>query len=206
MRCATSRRRRATSSRRGSAARFRAPAARRRPTRPPSRPSSTTRSRRCSTSVTPQRPDPLLQVRDARHQGPGTAQARARPRKGVRIIRDRFNVPHIYGKTNDDVTFGAGWALAQDRELLLEQARYNARVAAVDAPGPEAIDLIVGPQELPAERADRARGAQGGRQAAERYGKRGAAPAARHRRRTSRASTPTTRPTTSPTSPGSATT
>ena len=67
-----------------------------------------------------------------------------RPRKGVRIVRDAFNVPHIYGKTDDDVTFGAGWALAQDRTLLLEQARYNSRVAVVDAPGLEAIDLIVG--------------------------------------------------------------
>ena len=53
----------------------------------------------------------------------------------MRIVRDRFNVPHIYGRTNDDVTWGAGWVLAQDRELLLEQARYNARVAVVDAPG-----------------------------------------------------------------------
>jgi acyl-homoserine lactone acylase PvdQ len=75
-------------------------------------------------------------------QGPLTRERV--PRKGVRIIRDRFNVPHIYGKTNDDVTWGAGWALAHDRELLLEQARYNARVAVVDAPGETAIDLIVG--------------------------------------------------------------
>jgi acyl-homoserine lactone acylase PvdQ len=67
-----------------------------------------------------------------------------RPRKGVRIVRDEHNVPHIYGKTNDAVTWGAGWALAQDRALLLEQARYNARVAVIDAPGLEALDLIVG--------------------------------------------------------------
>ena len=75
-------------------------------------------------------------------QGPLTREGV--PRKGVRIIRDRFNVPHIYGKTNDDVTWGAGWALAHDRELLLEQARYNSRVAVVDAPGLTAIDLITG--------------------------------------------------------------
>ena len=66
------------------------------------------------------------------------------PRKGVRIFRDKFNVPHIYGRTNDDVTWGAGWAVAKDRELLLEQARYNARVAVVDAPGLSAIGLVVG--------------------------------------------------------------
>jgi acyl-homoserine lactone acylase PvdQ len=77
-------------------------------------------------------------------QGQGPLKREPVPRKGVRIIRDRFNVPHIYGKTNDDVTWGAGWALARDRELLLEQARYNARVAVVDAPGETAIDLIVG--------------------------------------------------------------
>ena len=66
------------------------------------------------------------------------------PRKGVRIFRDKFDVPHIYGRTNDDVTWGAGWAVAHDRELLLEQARYNARVAVVDAPGLSAIGLVVG--------------------------------------------------------------
>src|SRR5215210_7884361 len=66
------------------------------------------------------------------------------PRRGVRILRDKFNVPHIYGRTNDDVTWGAGWAVAHDRELLLEQARYNARVAVVDAPGLSAIGLVVG--------------------------------------------------------------
>ncbi|MBA3261935.1 MAG: penicillin acylase family protein [Thermoleophilaceae bacterium] len=77
-------------------------------------------------------------------QGEGPLKRERVPRKGVRIIRDRFNVPHIYGKTNDDVTWAAGWAIAHDRELLLEQARYNARVAVVDAPGQTAIDLIVG--------------------------------------------------------------
>ena len=61
------------------------------------------------------------------------------PRKGVRIFRDKFDVPHIYGRTNDDVTWGPGWAVAHDRELLLEQARYNARVAVVDAPGLSAM-------------------------------------------------------------------
>jgi acyl-homoserine lactone acylase PvdQ len=77
-------------------------------------------------------------------QGQGPLHRERVPRKGVKLIRDRFNVPHIYGKTNDDVTWGSGWAIAEDRELLLEQARYNARVAVVDAPGETAIDLIVG--------------------------------------------------------------
>ena len=65
------------------------------------------------------------------------------PHHGVRIFRDKFNVPHIYGRTDDDVTWGAGWTVAQDRELLLEQARYNSRVAVIDAPGLSAIGLVV---------------------------------------------------------------
>lgn len=61
---------------------------------------------------------------------------------GITIVRDKYNVPHITGETYDDVIKGAGWVSAQDRGLLLEQARYNARVAAIDAPGLRAIDLI----------------------------------------------------------------
>ena len=75
-----------------------------------------------------------------RGQGP-LRRERVR-RRGVRILRDRHNVPHIFGRTDDAVTWGAGWALAKDRQLLLEQARFNARVAVVDAPGLSAIDLI----------------------------------------------------------------
>ena len=56
------------------------------------------------------------------------------PRKGVRILRDRYNVPHITGSTRDDVTWAMGWVLAEDRGLLLAQGRYPARLAAIDAP------------------------------------------------------------------------
>ncbi|MGK2938231.1 MAG: penicillin acylase family protein [Solirubrobacteraceae bacterium] len=64
------------------------------------------------------------------------------PRPGVTIQRDRFNVPHITGQTADDVVWAAGWVIAKDRTLLLEQARYNSRVAAIDAPGLSAIGLV----------------------------------------------------------------
>src|SRR6266516_4442233 len=33
-----------------------------------------------------------------------------RPRPGLRILRDRWDVPHIYGRTRQDVEFGAGSA------------------------------------------------------------------------------------------------
>ncbi len=100
-------------------------------------------------------------------KGQGRMRRERVPRRGVTILRDKHNVPHIRGRTNDDVTWGAGWALAHDRELLLEQARFNARVAVLDVPNISAIGLIVGLKQLQAERAGRARGQQGDREAAQ---------------------------------------
>jgi acyl-homoserine lactone acylase PvdQ len=59
-------------------------------------------------------------------------------------VRDAFNVPHITGKARDDVTWGAGWVLEEDRGLLLAQGRYPARMAALDAPGIDAFSLVTG--------------------------------------------------------------
>ena len=64
------------------------------------------------------------------------------PRPGVTIVRDRYNVPHVKAETYDDGIWAAGWIASSDRNLLGEQARYNGRVAAIDAPGLSAIDLI----------------------------------------------------------------
>ena len=72
--------------------------------------------------------------------GPGTADPVPRP--GVQIIRDSFNVPHITAQSYDDGICAADWVFAKDRGLLLQQARYNARVAAVDVPGVTALELI----------------------------------------------------------------
>ena len=41
------------------------------------------------------------------------------PRTGVVIQRDGWDVPHVTGKTQADVEYGAGWATAEDRGLLL---------------------------------------------------------------------------------------
>jgi acyl-homoserine lactone acylase PvdQ len=64
------------------------------------------------------------------------------PRPGVTITRDSFNVPHVDGATHDDGVWAAGWIAAEDRGLLLQQARNDARVAAIDAPGLSALGLI----------------------------------------------------------------
>src|SRR4051794_13457148 len=65
--------------------------------------------------------------------GPGKTEKL--PRKGIKVVRDRFNVPHVTAKTYDDGVWADGWLLAEDRQLLLEQARYNSRVAAIGVPG-----------------------------------------------------------------------
>jgi acyl-homoserine lactone acylase PvdQ len=70
------------------------------------------------------------------------------PFPGVTLLRDRFNVPHVYANTRQAGIQTAGWILAEDRGLLLEQARYNSRVAVIDAPGLSAIDLTAGLQNF----------------------------------------------------------
>ena len=70
------------------------------------------------------------------------------PRPGVTITRDRFHVPHVTGQTHDDGVWAAGWIAAQDRSLLMEVARYNGRVAALDVPGITAISLINSGQQF----------------------------------------------------------
>lgn len=72
--------------------------------------------------------------------GPGTQEAI--PRAGVTVIRDRFHVPHVTAPTADDGIFTAGWLLAEDRGLLLQQARNAARVAAIDVPNVTAFGLL----------------------------------------------------------------
>jgi acyl-homoserine lactone acylase PvdQ len=70
------------------------------------------------------------------------------PFPGVTLLRDRFDVPHVFASTRDAGIQTAGWILAEDRGLLLEQARYNSRVAVIDAPGLSAIDLTAGLQSF----------------------------------------------------------
>src|SRR4051812_48641094 len=86
--------------------------------------------------------------------GPGRVEAV--PLKGVTIVRDRYDVPHITATTRDGVTFAMGWTLAEDRGLLLQQARYPARLAALDAPNIDAFGLVAGlATYTPTKRVDR---------------------------------------------------
>jgi acyl-homoserine lactone acylase PvdQ len=64
------------------------------------------------------------------------------PHPGIKIVRDRFNVPHITGRNKLDLDWAAGWVAQEDRGLLLAQARYPGRFAALDAPGIDAFGLV----------------------------------------------------------------
>jgi acyl-homoserine lactone acylase PvdQ len=78
-----------------------------------------------------------------------------RPRPGVRILRDRWGVPHVYGRTRADVEFGAGWATAEDRYILLELLRGPGRLAALDVPGVDPFALATsGRQFVPTPETD----------------------------------------------------
>lgn len=74
--------------------------------------------------------------------GPGVKEKL--PRKDVTITRDRYGVPHVRATNYDAGVWAAGWIAAADRGLLMQQARDNARVAAIDAPGLDALGLIAG--------------------------------------------------------------
>jgi acyl-homoserine lactone acylase PvdQ len=83
----------------------------------------------------------------------GKVERTERPRKGLTIKRDSYGVPHIYGKTRDDVEFGAGWVTAEDRSLFIETIRGPARVAALDVPGLNAFNLATSLRQFVPSRA-----------------------------------------------------
>ncbi|MGZ3442186.1 MAG: penicillin acylase family protein, partial [Polyangia bacterium] len=59
---------------------------------------------------------------------PDDVESTESPRPGVIIVRDKgYGIPHVYGATDDDVEFGAGYAGAEDRLFLMDVLRHTAR-------------------------------------------------------------------------------
>ena len=58
------------------------------------------------------------------------------PRDGVTIYVDDFGVPIVYGDSEADVWFGAGYAMAADRLFLLDGVRRTARGTLAELTGP----------------------------------------------------------------------
>lgn len=63
-------------------------------------------------------------------------------RPGLQILRDSHDIPHIYGRTRDDVMFGSGWVAAEDRGLLLLEGIGPAYLATLDVPGINPFRLV----------------------------------------------------------------
>jgi acyl-homoserine lactone acylase PvdQ len=92
----------------------------------------------------------------------GKVERTERPKNGLVIKRDSWDVPHIYGKTRDLVEFGAGWVTAEDRGLFIETIRGPARVAALDVPGLDAFNLATSLRQfVPSRAAERVVAASG---------------------------------------------
>ena len=81
-------------------------------------------------------------------RGQGPTRREAVPRPGVRIVRDRWNVPHIIGKTRADVAWGAGWVTIEDRYLLIGLARNATALAALDVPGLDPFGVALSGQRF----------------------------------------------------------
>ncbi len=76
----------------------------------------------------------------------GDAHEEETGRPGLRLIYDAYGIPHVYGKTRDDLAFGAGWTTARDRGLLLTLGRGPARAAIADVPNLDAFSLVTSGQ------------------------------------------------------------
>jgi acyl-homoserine lactone acylase PvdQ len=48
------------------------------------------------------------------------------PEPGLTIVRDNYDVPHVYGQTRAETMFGAGYAGAEDRLFLMDVLRHYA--------------------------------------------------------------------------------
>ncbi len=65
------------------------------------------------------------------------------PKAGLKIVRDKHDIPHINGATRADVMFGSGWVAAKDRGLLLQLGIGPAYTAALGVPGVNAFGLLL---------------------------------------------------------------
>jgi acyl-homoserine lactone acylase PvdQ len=79
-------------------------------------------------------------------RGSGPTRVEGVGREGARVLRDRFGVAHITGKTRADAMYAVGWVSAEDRGVLMELLRSAGRLAALDAPGYDAFAVALSGQ------------------------------------------------------------
>src|SRR5262245_48554152 len=59
----------------------------------------------------------------------------------VRIDRDAYGIPHIHAKTDTDLFFGFGYAMASDRLFQMDYLRRKGRGRLSEVLGPSALEL-----------------------------------------------------------------
>ena len=76
---------------------------------------------------------------------PGERVAAARARFDVRILRDTWGVPHVFGRRDADAAFGLAYAHAEDDFATIQQALLAARgtLAAHEGPAAAPNDYLV---------------------------------------------------------------
>jgi acyl-homoserine lactone acylase PvdQ len=65
------------------------------------------------------------------------------PIAGLEIVRDKHDVPHIYGTTRAAAMYGSGWVAVEDRGLLLKLGLGPAYAAALSIPGVNPFGLLL---------------------------------------------------------------
>ncbi|MHA1979378.1 MAG: penicillin acylase family protein, partial [Candidatus Hodarchaeales archaeon] len=58
----------------------------------------------------------------------------------VKVFRDEWGVPHIYGSNFGDIVFALGYCHAQDRFFEMDMARRSVRGLLSEILGPEMLD------------------------------------------------------------------
>lgn len=76
----------------------------------------------------------------------GTPHLKLGERYDVRILRDTYGVPHVYGKTDADVAFGLAYAHAEDDFKTIQQSLMTSRgrLALVDNQTPRLANALTG--------------------------------------------------------------
>jgi len=74
----------------------------------------------------------------------GTTFLKNGERYDVRILRDTWGVPHVYGKTDADVAFGLAYAHAEDDFATIQQSLMTSRgrLALVDVQTPRFVNAL----------------------------------------------------------------
>src|SRR4051812_2597486 len=86
--------------------------------------------------------------KDATIDQPVTPASLESPRDGVVIARDDTGVPHITGRTAEDVAYGAGYAGIEDRMFLTDILRHTGAAQMASFLGPSDADIAMDQSQL----------------------------------------------------------